>query len=458
VSKKRRTETTPPPPPAVTTRFVPSAASLAALTALGTAAALWALFLWGELVASRLGGSPVCALGDTGSCAAAWDSAFASTVHRLSGLPVAGWGLVWGLVGFALPLVALLRAAEDRPVPALVSSIRLTAAAGLAAALVLVMLSATTGALCLGCVGTYLVVAGYAGIALFGWPAAGLPDAVRGAIFAGTATLVAFLLLLYPGTHTPGSPGEAGREVVAAAARDFAAGPGTGDAERDQQLQDLVSRLGPAQKQTLADSLLIYRQSPVIPPPPPRRLDGPEDAPVLITVWTDVLCGHCADLHRTLTMLRELVPPGSFSVDARQFPLDEECNPYVQRRTSPVRCLAARTQICLEGHEGEQEFLGELFERQDGLTPERVDEIASSYVPRAELESCVASVETARKLTEDIEAAARYDPDGTPIVAVNGRRGTSFAPFLLAMILTEGAGTHPAFAGLPAPNPQAHLH
>jgi protein-disulfide isomerase len=458
VSKKRRTETAPPPPPVVTTRFVPSAASLAALTALGAAAALWALFLWGELVASRVSGAPVCALGDTGSCAAVWDSAFASTVHRLSGLPVAGWGLVWGLVALVLPLLALLRAAEGRPVPALVSAIRLTAATGLVAALVLFLVSATTGALCLGCVGTYLVVAGYAGIALFGWPAAGLPEAGRGAAFAGTATLVAFLLLLYPGTHTPGSPGEAGREAVAAAARDFAAGPGTGDTERDRELQDLVSGLGPAQKQTLADSLLIYRRSPVIPPPPPRILDGPEDAPVLITEWTDVLCGHCADLHRTLTMLRELVPPDSFSVDARQFPLDGECNPYVQRRDAPVRCLAARAQICLEGHDGEREFVGELFDNQEGLTPERVYDLASSSMPRAELESCVASADTDRKLSDDIEAAARYDPDGTPIVAVNGRRGTSFAPFLLAMILTEGADAHPAFAGLPAPNPQAHLH
>jgi serine/threonine-protein kinase len=442
----------------VVTRFSPSPASLAALTALGAVAALWALQLWGELVASRVGGSPVCALGDASQCAAVWDSPFASSVHHLTGVPVAGWGLVWGLVGFSLPLLALLRVAEARPVPALVSAIRLTAAAGAVSVLVLVAVSAAAGALCLGCAGTYLVVAGYAGIALFGWPAAGLPEAVRGAVFAGTAALLAFLLLLYPGTHTPRAPGEAGREAVAAAAGGFAAGPGTGDAERDRQLQQLVSSLAPEMKQRLADSLLIYRRNPQLQPPPPRRVDGHPDAAVLITEWTDVLCGHCADLHRTLATLREHVPHDSFAVDARQFPLDGECNPLVQRRGDPVRCLAARVQICLEGHEKENEFLGELFESQAGLTSDKVLSLASSYVPGASLEACVASAETARKLREDVEAAARYEPDGTPIVVVNGRRGTSFGPFLYAMVLTGGEATHPAFGVLPVPNPQAHIH
>ncbi len=442
----------------MTTRFAPSPASLAALTALGAAGALWALLLWGELVASRVGGAPVCALGDASQCAAVWDSPFASSIHRLTGVPVAGWGLVWGLVGFSLPLLALLRAAEARPVPALASAIRLTAATGAVSVLVLVAVSAAGGVLCMGCAGTYLVVAGYAGIALFGWPRAGLPEAGRGAVLAGTATLLAFLLLLYPGTHTPGSPGEAGREALAAVARGFATGPGTGDAERDRQLQQLVSSLAPELKQRLADSLLIYRRSPHLPPPPPRRLDGSPEAAVRITEWTDVLCGHCADLHRTLATLREHAPHGSFAVDARQFPLGGECNPFVQRKGDPVRCLAARAQICLEGHEKENEFLGELFESQAGLTSDKLLSLASPYMPRASLEACVASAETARKLREDVEAAARYDADGTPIVVVNGRRGTSFGPFLYAMVLTGGVDTHPVFAALPAPNPQAHLH
>ena len=458
MSKKRPAGASGSTPPTVVSRFAPSPASLAGLTALGALASLWALFLWAELVVSRVGGAPVCALGEPASCAAVWDSPFASSVHGITGVPVAGWGLAWGLVAFVLPLAALLRTAEARPTPALVSSIRLVAASGLVSVFVLVGVSAAAGAFCLGCALSYLLVAGYAGIALFGWPGAGLPEAGRGAAFAATATLVAFVLVLVPGRRTPTSSGEAGREAMAKAASGFAAGAGTGDAERDRRLEELVSMLEPRQKQTLADSLFIYRQSPDLDPPRARRLDGPADAPVRITEWTDVLCGHCGDLHRTLVTLRDHVPAGSFSVDARQFPLDGECNSLVERASAPVRCLAARARICLEGHEKEKEFAGTLFENQERLTPEKLYELASSFVPRAQLERCVASPETERKLREDVEAATGYHPDGTPIVAVNGRRGTSFAPFLLAMVLTEGADAHPAFAGLPPPNPQAHLH
>jgi protein-disulfide isomerase len=456
VSKKRRPQPpAPPTPPAVVSRFAPSPASLAALTALGAGAALWALLLWGELVASRVGRAPVCALGDPTACQAAWDAPFASWVHRTTGVPVAGWGLAWGLVAFVLPLLALLRTAEARATPSLMSAIRLTAGAGLLAVLVLVAVSAAAGAVCPSCAGTYVVVAGYAGIALFGWPDAGLPDGGRGAAIAGAATLAAFLLLLYPGTRTPSAGDEADRTAMAASTPSLAEGPGTADAERDRRLEQLVQLLAPAQKQALADSLLVYRRSPALELPPPRHLDGPAEAPVRITEWTDVLCSHCAELHRTLATLRDHVPAGSFAVDSRQFPLDAECNPYVQRRGSPVRCLAARAEICLEGHEGADDFVGRLFEGQASLTPAKVYDLASALMPRAKLEACVASAVTARKLREDIETAARYDPDGTPIVAINGRRSTSFGPFLLAMALAGGRDAHPAFAGLPAPDPQA---
>jgi hypothetical protein len=79
-------------------------------------------------------------------------------------------------------------------------------------------------------------------------------------------------------------------------------------------------------------------------------------------------------------------------------------------------------------------------------------------VSRPRLEACVASPETQAKLRADVDLAARYEIDGTPLVLLNGRKGTSFPPFLYAMILTGGRSDHPAFGNLPAPNPSAHLH
>ncbi len=444
-------------PPAPRPAAWPSPASLAALAALGALSALWALFLWAELLVSRAGGPAFCAFGAETACVAAWNSAFASAVHAGTGLPVAGWGLAWGLAAAALPLLALLRAAEGRPVAALVSAVRVTAAAGVLTVLVMLVVVAAERAFCTSCAVSYLLVAGYAGIALSGWPGVGLPEAGRGFAFAALATAAAFLVLLYPGLRTPRSSGEAGREAVAAAARP-AAGRGTGDAARDAQLRQFVDGLRPDLKQVLSDSLHVYRTSAAVALPPPRSLDGPPQAPVRITEFTDVRCEHCAELRETLDALRGSLPAGSFSVEPRQFPLDGECNPLVQGRSDPVRCLVAKARICLENRPGAAAFTRATFERQATLTREQVLELAAPHLARGELEACVASEDARRKLEDDVALASRFDSDGTPIVVVNGRKGTSFGPFLYAMVLTGGADAHPAFESLPPPNPRAHLH
>jgi hypothetical protein len=123
-----------------------------------------------------------------------------------------------------------------------------------------------------------------------------------------------------------------------------------------------------------------------------------------------------------------------------------------------VRCLAARARICVEGRPGASAYSDRLFGKQETLSTADVYTMADGVMPRGELESCIARPDTAQKLQSDIALAVRYDIDGTPLVLLNGRKGTSFAPFLYAMVLTGGRADHPAFATLPAPNPAAHLH
>jgi len=434
----------------------PSAGSLAAAVALGAAAALAFLFLWLQLVLARSGGTAFCALDAAASCTTAWDSPFASQIHRLSGLPLAGWGLVWGLSAFVLPLLALLRQAEGRPQPVLVSATRLVGAIGVAAVAVMLLASAVMGVFCVGCLAADMLIAGYAGIALFSWAPLGYPQLTRAATLAGLAFVAGYLALLYPGLHTPKPTAEAGRAAISRAATQAPApAAGTGDAERDLQLVQLVDSLELPLKQTLSDALAIYRNAEPISGPASVRTSP---APVHITEWTDIRCEHCAELQKTLLTLRERTPPGSFSVEARQFPLDAECNSMIERAEDPVRCLAARAGICLAKHPKSDEFTGSLFARQKELTVSELYQIAAPYMGRKALESCVGSPETKAQLEEDIAYAARFASDGTPIVAVNGRKGVSFPPFLYAMVLTRGVADHPAFASLPPPNPNAHLH
>jgi serine/threonine-protein kinase len=435
----------------------------AALTALSAAAALWSVFLWAELVVSRAGGGSFCGFGGRLDCTEVWNGALATMVHRRTGVPIAGWGLAWSAVVFILALLGLARfASGSRPGAAHGTAVRLAAAGGFVAILVLLGSSLSAGAICVGCVGTYLLVGGIAAIALFLWRGEHWPDPVRGGGIALGTFLAAFVLLLYPGLRTPRTSGEAGRNAVASAATASAELPAVGtalDPSRDRKLAEMIAALDPAGRQTLADSLAIYRASKPVALPPPRALVGSPQAPVRITEFTDILCEHCAGLHETLKTLREYAPPGSFSVDARQFPLDGRCNPrFTSGKGDDVRCVAAAARICAEAAGREPDLAGALFARQAGLTRDAVMAVASAYQSPEALAACIASPATMATLQGDLEAAAPFDSDGTPIVAVNGRRGTSYGPFLYAMILTQGDPEHPAFDVLPAGNPAAHLH
>lgn len=431
----------------------PSPGSLAALVALGAATALWSLFLWGELLNARSGGTPFCPLGEAAQCSALWDAPFARAVHTWSGLPVAAWGMAWGLAAAALPLLALARLADGQPIAALVSGARVLAAAGAAAAVGLGAVAAASGAFCGGCFFTYVIVAGYAGIALFGWQHLGLPELPGGIANAVGATAAAFLLLLYPGRHTPRSAAEAGRAAVARGAAGASQRATTTPA-----LAEFLGQLDPGMLQTLSDSLHLHRTGVAFPAQPARFLIGSPEAPLRITEFTDVLCDHCAQLHETLRQLRTAVPPGSFSIEPRQFPLDAGCNPAVERGGSPIRCLAAKAQICMEGHEKAFEYSGALFAKQKTLREADVYALATPYIERARLDACLLSAETTAKLRDDIELALRYQLDGTPLVVLNGRKAVAFPPFLYAMAITRGATDDAAFASLPAPNPNAHIH
>jgi serine/threonine-protein kinase len=438
----------------------PRPGALGAAIALAVVHALWALFQWGQLMVARGGGDAFCGLDGSDACASIWDSPFATAVQDWTSLPVAGWGLAWSLVAFALALGALVRRARGRaPEPVWTAAV-LTALAGLAGVLVLAAASVAFGELCSTCAVTYVLVIGYAAICLREAGRLRSAGVLRGGALAVGATLVAFLGLLYPGLRTPHTASDAGRALLERAAHRApeppepeSASPADGG-PRGVSLDRMIADLARPHRQVLSDLIGLYAESGAVPLRPARSLLGSAAAPVRITEFTDVLCGHCAELHHTLEMLGELVPTGSFSIEPRQFPLDSACNPELTHAAAtPVSCLAARAQICLEGSPRAFDFAGALFENGRDLTAEKVFQIGARFVARESLEACVAAPETEAKLQDDIAWAAEHEIQGTPLVLVNGRKGAAFGPFLLAMVLSEGSPQHPAFESLPPPRP-----
>jgi serine/threonine-protein kinase len=408
----------------------------------------WALFQWYELFVSRSGGEIVCVGG--GHCAEVWDSPFASQVHALTGLPVAAWGVAWGIVALVLPVVARLRLARRRVADPWLAATVLTAAGGLLGVGVLLSASLLFGHFCTTCGLTYLLVIAYAVACFWGL---GLPEPsqlARGAALSLGVLAGAVALLFVPGARTPRSMGAAGAEAVSKSLAPLP--PGASADERE--IVGFIASLPTDTKQLLSDTLAAYAASPVITPPPARTVIGPEHPRLVLTEFSDTLCGHCAQTHELLTQLRQRFGPEAFSLAPHQYPLDPSCNSNIHHdHPEPLRCLAARVQICTEGKPGAFEFVGSLFKNQASLTEEKLWELAQPMGPRAELEACARSPETESKLQADISWAQAHKIRGTPFLLVNGRQAVAFAPLIYVLALSRGAPSHPGYMALPPPKP-----
>ncbi|WP_426754827.1 thioredoxin domain-containing protein [Myxococcus sp. Y35] len=441
-----------------------------ALLVLGLAESALSIFQWMQLLTLRGGGATVCGVSETVNCETVWNSAFASRVHDLLGLPVAGLGLVWGLAAVGLSALYLAWARSGRDVRPAANGLRLVAAAGIASVVVFGVASAQSGAMCPTCLATYALVLVFAGVAIKGLPGPLLPGAGEwGATLKWTVgvTAAVFIATLLPGRATPKASEASGAALLPPAPPQVASTPTPGVTPRQQteapaapaSLEEFLRSLPPQHQQFLSDALAAYRsETPQPAVAPARHRYGPVDAPVKIVEWTDSKCPHCKALVEELAVLKKRVPEGKMSLEARQFPLDGACNPAIPRRgpdAPSVRCVAARAQICLEGAPDYWELREKLFAAQAVLDTERAVEIASSgSVPRSQLEVCMSSPATAAKLQEDSRYAMRHNIQGTPLVLVNGREAVPSAPFLYALVMADGNPSAPAFDVLPPPRPR----
>ncbi|AGC48233.1 serine/threonine protein kinase [Myxococcus stipitatus DSM 14675] len=419
-----------------------------ALLVLGLCASALSIFQWSQLLTLRAGGATVCGVSETVNCETVWNSPFATKVHELFGIPIAGLGLVWGLVVVALSALYLARARSGRSVAPASQGLKLAALAGVLAVPMFAVVSFQAGAVCPTCLATYALVAAIAGVAWKGLPSASGEWGPALTWAVGT-TVAAFIAVSLPGRSLSTPPPKAGALLPPVAAS-------TSELSTPASLEAYLRGLPADQQQFLSNALAMYRNdTPKPAAAPARRRYGPADAPVKIVEWTDSKCPHCKSLVEELAVLKKRVPEGKLSLEARQFPLDGACNPAMQRRgpdAPSVRCVAAKAQICLEGATDYWELREKLFAAQAMLDTERVMEIASSgSVPRGQLDACMASSETAAKLQEDTSYALRYHFTGTPLVVVNGRMAMPSAPFLYALVMADGNPSAPAFDVLPPP-------
>ena len=413
-------------------KISPNALSLMLVTAL--AESLLSVYQWMELLLVRGGGTATCAINETVNCATVWSSDFASRVHSLIGMPVAGLGLVWGLTAFGVTVMIARKmiAGEDAEGPT--AAAKVWAALGVLSCITFGVASAKIGAVCLTCLGTYALTIGFALPVLLLLPKS--PRLIPAAAWLVSIAVPIFLLLLWPGSQTP-------KTTVTA----IKPGP------KDEDVEKYFAGLQFGEAQATSEARAAWLQAPV---PDASAFSvahqryGPADAPVKLVEFTDILCGHCRALIATLDGLKKAVPAANMSIEPRYFPLDAECNKKVAAtQGNGVRCLGAKVQVCLEGSPQFWSVREELFENQNALGIDKIFEIASKAMPIEKLKACVAAPETQARIDEDVAYASLYNPEGTPIVILNGRETAPVAAFLYGMMLSKGDANTKYFAKMP---------
>jgi serine/threonine-protein kinase len=432
---------------------------LLAMIVLAALAAGLAIFQWTELLHTQQGGTTFCSIDQTFNCVGVWESPFAKNIHSLTRVPVAGWGLIWALTALGAPAFAYYAVKKKKPAARALAASRVIAFAGLAVSVILFVVTMQIGTFCLTCFATYGLVISYS---LFAYKAApfSFAELSTGAPFAAVLTAGAYLLILYPGMKTPHEAPKLNTMIEQAKNNDPSqpAKKSTGDL-----LSDFLIQLPQEVQQQVSEALLEYREG----TPKtrgtylPRKVLGNVNSPVQILEWSDIRCGHCKAFSETLETIEQQTSIAAFSLELRQFPLDHGCNPHVNPGMvdeTGVRCAAALSLICIEQLPGFRKAQEKMFAAQSTLSKSMVLEYAAGAgMSRADLDACMVSPDTAKKLKDDVDFAMAYGLSGTPLVIINGRETHGYEPFLYALIVAEGDANAPGWSVLPKAT-GAHRH
>ena len=163
-----------------------------------------------------------------------------------------------------------------------------------------------------------------------------------------------------------------------------------------------------------------------------------DQAKMTIVEFADFLCGHCRQASESIKTFVDS------KTDVRWifmlYPLDGECNPYVQRKHG-LPCQLAKTALCFADQKNAWNAHEWMFQKQKDFFAEKNPEdliktmVKTFGFSEKTLSTCTESEQTTQKLLKQIEQAKQNNIDGTPAIFVNGKllpKGQS--PMMLEMV------------------------
>ncbi len=419
--------------------------------------------------------SEACGDGQTSGC----DDVARSRWSRVAGFPVAAWGLAFYLTVGVLLLLALVGPSGLAWPLALVAAGALVSA--LLVDLVLLLVQAfVVGAFCWLCVLTYVL--GALALAAL-WPArrvsatAGAALAAPegrlalGGVAAGALFILAFVfatnltlvqraaqrqarLLGAPAPPAPSTPEPAA--VLPTAPAEASAGQPPANAPQDaaywraqaEKLQSTIDDPAKLEAYFTARAQREYDAAKVEPIDLANLpAKGPATAPVTVVEYSDFLCPFCRSLAGALT---QFVPQagGRLAVYFKNFPLDNSCNPKLQRAVHPGSCTLALGAICAQNQGKFEAYHDRVFGSElKGPQPADVVRLAGEAgLNAAAMEGCLDDPQTKAALAAQIAEGNRLGVSSTPTVYINGKKLPRLNDFVAVVDREAQKKGHPPLA------------
>jgi len=173
------------------------------------------------------------------------------------------------------------------------------------------------------------------------------------------------------------------------------------------------------QKEIASDIVTQYYKLPNLGTPAissPFKIADAPNAPIKIVIFSDFECPACKAFAEIAPQIASKYQ-GNVDIQYFYYPLDNSCNPGMERPLHRYACKAAYAATCLPlnqfatGHD-------ELFKNQDKFESGFLDE----FVKKNKLEACVESKETKDKVVALINAATPFNIRSTPTYLINGAK------------------------------------
>lgn len=182
-------------------------------------------------------------------------------------------------------------------------------------------------------------------------------------------------------------------------------------------MKNTVNQKEQAQKEISGDLIKQYYALPNLGSPAIASLykivDAP-NAPIKMVIFSDFECPACKSLSDAIPAIAARYA-GKIDIQYFFYPLDNSCNPSMERPLHKYACKAAYASVCMPAsafasvHE-------ELFKNQDKFESGYLDQ----FIAKNKLEECIEKTETKDKVVALIKAATPFNIRSTPSYLVNG--------------------------------------